>query len=153
LSAAKARRHPLEDSQMRSLCEPEFCVALLAVSLPYFGYTASMRAKYWRQGFLICALLLASFWLLYLIWGLAGKAQIAVTQANDEKWQYQALEERKAMLQANVAALQTDRGRDAAIRTSFGVARPGEEVIVVVPPLPATTTPPLTWWQIILSWF
>jgi cell division protein FtsB len=112
-----------------------------------------MRAKQWRQGFLIVVLLLVSFWLLTLIWGLAGKAQIAVTQANDEKWQYKALEERKAMLQANVAALQTERGKDAAIRTAFGVARPGEEVIVVVPPVPATTTTPLTWWQKILSWF
>lgn len=112
-----------------------------------------MRAKQWRQGFLIGVLLLAAFWLLYLIWGLAGKAHIAVTQANDVKWQYQALEKRKATLEANMAALGTDRGKDAAIRTAFGVARPGEEVIVVVPPTPATTTPPLSWWEKILSWF
>ena len=112
-----------------------------------------MRAAQWRQGFLIGILLLVSFWLLSLIWGLAGKAQVAVTQANDAKRQYETLEERKAMLQANVAALDTSRGRDAAIRTTFGVARPGEEVIVVVPPVAATSTPPLTWWQRILSWF
>ncbi|MFZ3043926.1 MAG: hypothetical protein WA058_02360 [Minisyncoccia bacterium] len=112
-----------------------------------------MRAKQWRQGFLICVLLLVSGWLVYLIWGLAGKAQVAVTQANDAKWQYQALEERKTMLQANVAAIGTGRGRDAAIRTAFGVARPGEEVIVVVPPVLATSTPPVPWWQKIFSWF
>jgi cell division protein FtsB len=112
-----------------------------------------MRAKQWRDGFLIGVLLLAAFWLLSLIWGLAGKAQIAVTQANDAKAQYQTLEERKATLQANVAAIETSRGRDAAIRTAFGVARPGEEVIVVVPPTPATSTPPLSWWQEVLSWF
>ncbi|MDP2604194.1 MAG: hypothetical protein Q8S00_16625 [Deltaproteobacteria bacterium] len=112
-----------------------------------------MRAKQWRQGFLITVLLLVSFWLLTLIWGLAGKAQIAVTQANDEKWQYQALEERKTMLQANVTALQTERGRDAAIRTAFGVARPGEEVIVVVPPVVVAPTSTPSWWQKILSWF
>lgn len=112
-----------------------------------------MRAKQWREGFLIGIVLLGIFWLLSLIWGLAGKAQIAVSQANDAKRQYQALEERKAILEANVAALGTDRGRDAAIRTAFGVARPGEEVIVVVPPTPATSTPPLSWWQKVLSWF
>ncbi|MDD3531438.1 MAG: hypothetical protein PHV99_02520 [Candidatus Pacebacteria bacterium] len=112
-----------------------------------------MRAKQWREGFLIGILVLVAAWFISLIWGLAGKAQIAVTQANDAKRQYQALEERKATLQANVAALDTSRGRDAAIRTAFGVARPGEEVIVVVPPIPATSTPPLSWWQVILSWF
>ena len=112
-----------------------------------------MRAKQWREGFLIGIAVLIAAWLISLIWGLAGKAQIAVTQATDAKWQYQALEERKAMLQANVASLDTGRGKDAAIRTAFGVARPGEEVIVVVPPTPATSTPPLSWWQRILSWF
>lgn len=112
-----------------------------------------MRAKQWREGVIIGIAVLVAVWLMSLIWGLAGKAQIAVTQANDAKRQYQALEERKATLQANVAALDTNRGRDAAIRTAFGVARPGEEVIVVVPPMPATSTPPLSWWQKVLSWF
>ena len=112
-----------------------------------------MRAKQWQRGVIIGVLLLAAFWLVSLIWGLAGKASIAVSQANDAKGQYQALEKRKVALEANVAALATPLGQDAAIRTSFGVARPGEEVIVVVPPTVATTTPPLSWWQIVLSWF
>jgi len=105
-----------------------------------------------RRWIIICILMLVAVWLLSLIFGLASKAQIAVTQANDAKWQYQMLEKRKTMLEANIAALETDRGRDAAIRTAFGVARPGEEVIVVVPPTPATTTP-LSWLQKILRWW
>ena len=112
-----------------------------------------MRAKQWRQGILIGILLLVAFWLTSSIWGLFVKAHIAVSQANEAKTQYQTLEERKATLAANLAALNTARGKDAAIRTAFGVARPGEEVIVVVPPLAATATPPLSWWQKILSWF
>jgi len=112
-----------------------------------------MRTKEWQRGILIGTLLLVAFWLLSLIWGLAGKTHIAVSQANDAKRQYQALEDRKASLQTNLAALATTRGEDAAIRTAFGVARPGEEVIVVVPPVAATATPPLTWWQKVLSWF
>lgn len=112
-----------------------------------------MRARQLRQGIIVGVLLLVAVWLLSLIWGLAGKAQIAVTEANDARGQYEMLEKRKAMLQANIAALETDRGRDAAIRTAFGVARAGEEVIVVVPPSPATSTAPLSWWQKILSWF
>ena len=93
-----------------------------------------MRAKQWRHGVLIGVLLLVAFWLATSIWRLAQKAHIAVSQAQEAKQQYQALEERKVALEANLAALATERGQDAAIRTAFGVARPGEEVIVVVPP-------------------
>ena len=122
-------------------------------SNPVLRYTEIMRGKEWRQGIMIGVLLVVAFWLLSLIWGLAGKAQVALNEAHNVQRQYQALEARKAMLEANLAALGTDRGKDAAIRTAFGVARPGEEVIVVVSPEPATTTPPLSWWGKVLSWF
>lgn len=112
-----------------------------------------MHAKEWRQGIIVSILLLISFGLISLIWGLVGKTRIAVKEAHNAQRQYQMLEERKAALETNLAALETARGQDAAIRTAFGVARPGEEVIVVVPPTPATTTPELSWWQKILDWF
>ena len=112
-----------------------------------------MRARQIRRGILIGFLLLIAFWLLSLIWGLIGKAQVAVGEARDAKWQYQSLEERKQALEANLAALATDRGKDAAMRTTFGVARPGEEVIVVVPPATATPTSTPSWWQLFLDWF
>jgi len=113
-----------------------------------------MRTKQLRQGILIGFLLLIIFWLSSLIFGLIGKAQIAVSQANNAKWQYQALEKRKAAIEANLSALGTDRGQDAAIRTTFGVARSGEEVIVVVPPSTATTsTSSPSWWERLFSWF
>lgn len=112
-----------------------------------------MRAKEWQRGILFGILLLVSFWLGSLIVGLAGKTHIAVSEANEARRQYESLEARKAALEANLAALGTERGKDAAIRTAFGVARPGEEVIVVVPPEPATTTKPKSWWQKLLSWF
>ncbi len=112
-----------------------------------------MRAKEWQRGLLIGILLLVAFWLLSLIMGLAGKTHIAVSQANQVRQQYDSLEARKASLEANLASLGTARGHDAAIRTAFGVARPGEEVIVVVPPVAATATPELSWWQKVLNWF
>lgn len=93
------------------------------------------------------------FWLLSLIWGLALKARIAVSEAHNVQRQYKALEERRASLEANLSAIKTERGQDSAIRTTFGVARPGEEVIVVVPPTPATTTSSLSWWQKVFNWF
>ena len=97
--------------------------------------------------------MLVAFWLVSLIINLSGKVQIAVDEARKAQRQYQALEERKVALEANLAALATARGKDSAIRTAFGVARPGEEVIVVVPPETPTTTPPMSWWQKILDWF
>lgn len=112
-----------------------------------------MRAKQLRQGIIIGVLLLAAFWLISLIWGLIGKAQIAISQARDSQQQYQALEARKHTLEENLKSLGTPLGQSAAIRTAFGVARPGEEVIVVVPPVIATTTTPLPWWQRIWQWF
>lgn len=98
-------------------------------------------------------LLLVTFWLGSSIWQLGTKAHVAISEAKQTKAEYLALEERKARLEANLAALATERGRDGAIRTAFGVARPGEEVIVLVPPLQATTTPKLKWWQKVLDWF
>jgi len=112
-----------------------------------------MRAKQLRRGFVIGGLLLAAFWLASLIFGLSGKAHIAVSQAREGEWQYRELEARRIALEADIAALATARGKDAAIRTAFGVARPGEEVIVVVPPVAATSTAPLSWWQRLLDWF
>ncbi|MFA5744976.1 MAG: hypothetical protein WC887_02055 [Candidatus Paceibacterota bacterium] len=112
-----------------------------------------MRTKQIRQGILISVTLLISFWLLSLIWGLVGKAQVAVGEAHNAERQYLALEERKKSLEANLAVLATGRGRDAVIRTTFGVARPGEEVIVVVPPATATPTSTPSWWQKIVNWF
>jgi len=112
-----------------------------------------MRGKQLKQGLLIGFLILVAFWLISLIISLSGKAQIAVDEAHKAQRQYQALEKRKIALEANLAALATARGRDSAIRTAFGVARPGEEVIVVVPPVAAAPTSTPSWWQRILDWF
>jgi len=112
-----------------------------------------MRPKQLKQGVLLGVLVLVIFWLSSLIWGLVGKAQVAVNEAHDAERQYRALEDRKNKLQANLQALDTPLGQDAAIRTAFGVARPGEEVIVVVPPAAATTTPDKSWWQKVKDWF
>ena len=111
-----------------------------------------MRGKQFRQGIIIGILVLTAFWLGTLMWGLAGKARIAMQQAADARRQYDALEKRKETLAANLATLDTPVGKDAAIRTAFGVAKPGEEVIVVVPGATGTptTTPP--WWSRLWRW-
>lgn len=112
-----------------------------------------MRTPPLRQGLSLGLLALVVVWLSVSIWGLLGKARIAMSEAREVEQQYVNIQARKASLQASVDALSTEYGRDAAIRTAFGVARPGEEVIVVVPPKEATTTPEPTLWQRVLNWF
>jgi|SRR3989344_7958986 len=112
-----------------------------------------MRVKQWRRGLFIGVLALVAFWLASLIIGLVGKAQIAVDEMHNVQRKYQALEKRRTTLETSLAAIESTQGQDAAIRTTFGVARPGEEVIVVVPPTPTTSTQTLSWWQKIIDWF
>lgn len=111
-----------------------------------------MRVAQWRQGILIGIFLLVSAWLVWLIWGLVGKAQIAVREARSAERQYKVLEDRRSTIETNLATLATVRGQDAAVRMAFGVARPGEEVIVVVPSEAATVIAPLPWWKKVLPW-
>ncbi|HVW82589.1 MAG TPA: hypothetical protein VHC68_01430 [Candidatus Paceibacterota bacterium] len=112
-----------------------------------------MRRIEWRKGLAIGVLILTAVWLGSLIWSLAGKADLAWRQAHDTRAEYLALEARRQELAADSAALETPRGQDAAIREAFGVARPGEEVIVVVPPATSTPTSTPPWWRQVLDWF
>lgn len=112
-----------------------------------------MHASQWKQGVSIGLLVLVIVWLGTLIVGLIDKAHIAVSQAHEAEEQYRALEKRKKVLESNLAALVTERGQDMAIRTAFGVARPGEEVIVVVPPTITVPTTTPSWWERVWSWF
>ena len=117
------------------------------------GILTGMHGRQMRQGLIIGALLIVALWLGSLIWGLMGKAQVAITKAHTAQADYRALEERRQKLETDIATLDTSRGRDAAIRTAFGVARPGEEVIVVVSPTVATTTPAKPWWHWLIDWW
>jgi cell division protein FtsB len=112
-----------------------------------------MHVKQLRQGVLVGVLVVAAFWLMSLIWGLAGKAHIAIRQEREAKREYEVLETRKRTLEANLAELDTPRGQDRAIRAAFGVAKAGEEVIVVVPRASTTATSSPSWWQRVLDWF
>lgn len=98
---------------------------------------------------LVCAVV----WLLVLIVGIVQKEERARKAARDTEAQLAILKEREATLQATLDELATERGQEATLRETYGVARPGEEVIIVVPPKEATSTPPLPWWKKALGWF
>lgn len=50
------------------------------------------------------------------------------------------LTQRASELESDIANLDTDRGKEAALREQYGMGRGGEQVIVIVDPKPATPT-------------
>lgn len=103
------------------------------------------------KDYLIAGVLtLAIAWLLYLNFNIFRKEEIARQAAHATQSQLQALQTRQKALQSNLNELSTERGQEATLRETFGVAKPGEDVIIIVPPKAATTTPPVSFWQ---KWF
>lgn len=106
-----------------------------------------------REYAIVALLSLALLWLLWLLWGIAQKEERARHAANGAKEELERLEERRTTLTANIEELNTSRGEEATLRETYGVARPGEEVIIVVPDEGREKGPPLPWWRAFLGWF
>jgi hypothetical protein len=60
---------------------------------------------------------------------------------------------REYALKENLTELSTERGHEASLRQTFGVAKPGEEVIIVVPEKDPPLPPPMPWWKRALNFF
>lgn len=100
------------------------------------------------QGILIGVLILVIVWIISIIIGLFGKAQIAWQTAHQTQREAAVLKNRAKVLEQNIHTLNTPRGYSAAVRTEFGVARPGEDVIIVIPSRIATSTQTKKiWWR------
>ena len=91
--------------------------------------------------------------LVWGVWGIAKKEEIARSAVEDRKAELAVLKERKAVFEENLAELSTDRGQEATLRQNHGVARSGEEVIIVVPPKDDELDPSLPWHARLLGWF
>lgn len=97
-------------------------------------------------------LALVIIWLLSLIWNIARKEEIARSAVQETQAELELLREREAVLDANLTELATERGQEASLRQTFGVAKPGEEVIIVVQEQELLPPPPVHWWQRVLHW-
>lgn len=89
-------------------------------------------------------------WLTVLNVNIFRKEEIARTTAQATQKQLASLQARQQSLDKDINELSTERGKEATLRETFGVAKPGEGVIIVVPAKVATTTPPTPWYQ---KWF
>jgi|CXWL01.1.fsa_nt_gi cell division protein FtsB len=94
-----------------------------------------------------------SIWLLFSIVGIIRKEEVARHKVGDTRQELAVLKEREATLQKNIQELETPRGKEAALRQTHGVARPGEEVIVVVPSKDVPPPPEPTTFKKFLNWF
>lgn len=114
---------------------------------------AKSRKQEAGQYALVAVLALAILWLSFLVFGIARKEEVARRAVADTKEELASLETRKASLEANMAELGTDRGQEATLRQTYGVARPGEEVIIVVPPEHKPEAITLPWYKKVLGFF
>ncbi|MES2994744.1 MAG: hypothetical protein V4681_01775 [Patescibacteria group bacterium] len=111
------------------------------------------RKKQAGQYALAVVLALSILWFSWLVFGIARKEEIARKAVAETKAELAALKDREAVLSANMAELSTDRGQEATLRQTYGVAKPGEEVIIVVPPEEEVEKVELPWYKKFLGWF
>ena len=111
------------------------------------------RKKEAGQYAIAAVLALAIIWFSWLVFGITRKEEVARRAVAETKAELATLEARKETLEANMAELNTERGQEATIRQTYGVARPGEEVIIVVPPEEAAEKVQLPWYKKFLGFF
>tara|TARA_B100000745_G_C20153179_1_gene395263 strand:+ start:4195 stop:4563 length:369 start_codon:yes stop_codon:yes gene_type:complete len=97
-------------------------------------------------------LILAVGFLGLIVFDLFEKEREAAERRANAVREFKDVQEREAVLDIDLAILNTARGQEALVRNTFDVAKEGEEVIVVLDALPATTTPKETSKGLIL-WF
>ena len=99
-------------------------------------------------------LMIAAAW---TVWGVYKKERESRMLRKDAETQLQDLTTRQVHLEADVGALETERGKEEALRSAYEVGRHGEGLIVIVDDTPTTTKPvapsPLDWFRGLFSWW
>lgn len=106
-----------------------------------------------RDYFIVAALIVLVGWLLWLLLGIIQKEERARKASGEAYAELVSLTERETTLRQNLAELETTRGQEASFRETYGVARPGEEVIIVLAPEEDIELAELSWWNKFLGFF
>ena len=105
---------------------------------------------------LIILVILILFFI-HATWNVYKKERDSAANALEAQQQLVRIQERNTVLTENIAKLSTDEGVEEEIRQQFGVAKPGEHMLIIVGPPGATTSAAATstrsWWQKVVSWF
>lgn len=103
----------------------------------------------------IVALFVLVFFAARGVWGVYRKAKESSASLAIAEKAYAELDNRQAVLVAQIAALKTSRGIEEEIRSRYEVAKPGEEVALIVDDAtatPAATSSEPSWWDELVSW-
>lgn len=122
-----------------------------------FSQKADPVRLFWRR------ILLLVFLILVLL-GISGvwrifKRERESAVLNQESAAHLAdLTMREARLRADIADLDTDRGKEAALRQQYQMGKSGEGMIIIVNPptpvaTPATSTPIARWFKSMFIWW
>ncbi len=105
-----------------------------------------------REYFLIVFLSLLLVALIAAVFGIFLKEEEARATADRTKQELATLNDRTEKLSKDIQDVTSERGKEAALRQMYGVAKPGEEVIIVTPGGDESKSF-LSWWRRLLSWF
>jgi cell division protein FtsB len=108
-------------------------------------------------------LMLAGLFLLVVVaasgvWGIYRKDQESIVLRQQAQAQLADLSTQEGQLDASIAELQTERGKEAALRQQYSVGDPGEGVVMIVEPtapapVAATSSSFQTWVRATFSWW
>lgn len=92
------------------------------------------------------------------VWNTYKKERASAMLKEQAQAELADLQERNAQLEARVASLNTEHGKEATLRQQYQVGKPGEEIIVIVDPkntttIVATTSGFRTWMHKKLPWW
>jgi cell division protein FtsB len=108
-------------------------------------------------------LMLAGLFLLVIlagsgVWGIYRKDQESIVLRQEAQSQLASLQSQETSLNASIAELQTERGKEAALRDEYSVGDPGEGVVMIVEPpsaapVAATSSSFQSWVRTTFSWW
>lgn len=86
-------------------------------------------------------------------WGAYQKERESRAMRDTAESERDDLESRKAHLEATINDLSTDRGREAALRERYTMAKKGEGLIVIVDPVKVPVAATSSPWYMRLKWW
>lgn len=92
------------------------------------------------------------------VWRIYTRERESAALNQESQTQLKDLTARQSQLKKDIANLNTDRGREAALRQQYQMGKPGEGLIIIVnPPIPvvlhATSSPIVEWFKSLFLWW
>lgn len=107
---------------------------------------------------MIAGLSVVAVLMIFSVWDVYEKDMQSLALKRDAEAKLADLTAQQNELDTRIAELETERGKEAALREQYGVGAPGEgEIVIEEPPAPpsqgASTTPFQAWLHSAFSWW